>query len=97
MPIKNAASMIARAVKNIKPQQAQAMAPRGGRGFGAALINALQQIPQQAGTPPRRGVMGAAPQAAQVGVLRPTTMKKGGAVKKVAAKKTVMKAKARKK
>ena len=99
MPFKKLAKVAAEAVKKAVGQQAspQATAPRGGRGFGAAIMNAVQQIPQAAGAPRRRGLPGIVAQAAQAARLKPTAMKKGGAVKKAAAKKPVMKAKARKK
>lgn len=101
----NFAKAIAEAVKKATAQQGQAPAARGGRGFGGlgtAIANAIQQLPQGTGAPRRRGIAGAVQEAARVGVLRPTAMKKGGAVKKtvakkVAAKKPVMKAKAGKK
>ena len=99
--------MVKQLVERIKqafPQEQAASAPSAprARGFGSGLIGALEQIPQSAGAPRRRGIAGAVQEAARVGVLRPTAMKKGGAVKKtaakkVAAKKPVMKAKARKK
>lgn len=101
------AKVIAEAVKKVVPQQGQPSAPRGGRGFGglgAAIANAVQQLPQGTGAPRRRGIAGAVQQAALAAAptLRPTAMKKGGAVKKavakkVVAKKPVMKTKARKK
>ncbi len=102
MPFKKLIPKIAEAIQRSTAQQGQPSAPRGGRGFGSAIMNALQQMPQAAGAPRRRGLMGAVQQVAQAGTLRPTAMKKGGAVKKVAAKKVaakkpVMKAKARKK
>lgn len=101
----NFAKAIAEAVKKATAQQGQAPAARGGRGFGglgAVIANAIQQLPQGAGAPRRRGVIGVAQQLAQAAPLRPAAMKKGGAVKKaaakkVAAKKPVMKAKAGKK
>lgn len=103
----NFAKAVAEAVKKATAQQGQAPAARGGRGFGglgAAIANAVQQLPQGTGAPRRRGIAGAVQQAALAAAptLRPTAMKKGGAVKKaaakkVAAKKPVMKAKARKK
>lgn len=93
------AKVIAEAVKKAMPQQGQPSAPRGGRGLGAAIANAVQQLPQAAGAPRRRGIAGAVQQAALAAAptLRPTAMKKGGAVKKAVAKKPVMKTKARKK
>lgn len=103
----NFAKAVAEAVKKATAQQGQSSTPRGGRGFGglgAAIANAIQQLPQGAGASRRRGIAGAVQQAALAAVpkLRPTAMKKGGAVKKAAAKKTVakkpvMKAKAGKK
>jgi hypothetical protein len=100
----NMAKVIAEALKKVRPQQEQPSAPRDGKGFSAAIINALQQMPQAAGTPRRRGIAGAVQQAALAAAptLRPTAMKKGGAVKKAVAKKAVakkpvMKTKARKK
>lgn len=100
----NFAKVIAEAVKKARPQQGESTASRGGRGFGAAIANALQQLPQGMGAPRRRGIAGAVQQAALAAAptLRPTAMKKGGAVKKAVAKKAVakkpvMKAKARKK
>lgn len=101
---KKMATFMAEAAKKAAAQQGQPSAPRGGRGFGAQIMNALQQMPQPAGAPRRRGIMGAVQQAALAAAptLRPTAMKKGGAVKKAmakktVAKKTVMKAKAGKK
>lgn len=93
--------MIAQLTEKIKqtlPKAGQpAPAPRPRGIVGSAVMNAIQQTPQAPRSPRRRGIAGAVQQAAQAGALRPTAMKKGGAVKKAAVKKPVMKAKARKK
>lgn len=100
---KKMVEQLAEKIKQTLPKAGQpAPAPRPRGIVGSAVINALQQAPQSMGSPRRRGIAGAVQEAARVGVLRPTAMKKGGAVKKtvvkkVAVKKPVMKAKAGKK
>ena len=79
MPFGKIVKVAAEAVKKAGAAASQqATAPRGGRGFGAAILNALQQMPQAAGAPRRRGLPGIvaqAAQAAQAARLKPTAIK----------------------